>query len=405
MEHLLHTDPQIASLIHKEEERVNSVINLIASENYPSQAVCQAQGSILTAKYAEGYSGKRYYGGCTVVDEVENLAIERCKKLFGAEHVNVQPHSGSQANLGVFFAILKPRDTILGMSLAAGGHLTHGHPITISGTHFNSVQYGVDQHTEEIDYDMIDALADKHRPKLIIIGASSYSRIIDFERAGAIAKKYNALLLADIAHIAGLVAAGLHPNPFPHADFVTSTTHKTLRGPRGGLIMCKQEFASAIDKAIMPGIQGGPCMHTIAAKAVCFHEALQPEFVDYQQQVLRNATIMAQAFQEHGYRIVSGGTDNHLFVVDLRSLGISGRDAEAALASEHIIVNRNCIPFDPAKPWITSGIRIGTPAITTRGAVEEDCKNIVERIDTILKHHILQTNQAILQTTNETINQ
>jgi len=377
-------DPTLATLIQQEEARIASTINLIASENYPSQAVREAEGSMLTSKYAEGYPGKRYYAGCEVVDQVENLAIERCKQLFGAEHVNVQPHAGCQANMAVYFATLKPGDTILGMSLAAGGHLTHGHQVNFSGIYFNSVQYGVDPKTELLDYDIIEALAKEHQPKLIVVGASAYSRIIDFERMGQIAHSNGALLLADIAHIAGLIAAGLHPNPFPHADFVTSTTHKTLRGPRGGLIMCKKVFADAIDRAIMPGTQGGPFMHTIAAKAVAFHEAQQPAFIDYQKRVIANAKAMANTFLHLGYRIVSGGTDNHLFIVDLRSKGITGRDAEQLLARAGITVSRSCIPNDPAKPWVTSGIRIGTPAITTRGFDEGDVMALVHRIDALL---------------------
>lgn len=384
MNTLKQTDPIIQSLICQEESRIESTVNLIASENYPSQAVREAEGSVLTSKYAEGYPGKRYYAGCQIVDQVETIAIERCKQLFNAEHANVQPHAGCQANMAVYFAVLKPGDTILGMSLASGGHLTHGHPVNFSGTYFKSVQYGVDKDTELLDYDVIEAMAKEHKPKLIVVGASAYSRIIDFERMAQIAHTYGALLLADIAHIAGLIAAGLHPNPFPYADFVTSTTHKTLRGPRGGIIMCKKEYADLIDRAIIPGTQGGPFMHTIAAKAVAFHEALQAEFVAYQKQVITNAQAMATTFQQLGYRVVSGGTDNHLFILDLRSKNISGRDAELALQQAGITVSRSCIPFDPAKPWITSGIRIGTPAITTRGAKESDVIEVARRIDAII---------------------
>jgi len=377
----LHSiDPYIADLIAQEDARIASTINLIASENYPSQAVREAQASILTSKYAEGYPGKRYYAGCGVVDAVEQCAIDRCKELFGAEHVNVQPHAGCQANMAVCYAVLKPGDTILGMSLAAGGHLTHGHPVNFSGSYYKSVQYGVNKEIELLDYDEIETLAQLHRPKLIIVGASAYSRTIDYARMRSIADGAGAYLLADIAHIAGLIAAKLHPSPIPYADFVTSTTHKTLRGPRGGLIMCKKEHAALIDRAIIPGTQGGPFMHTIAAKAVAFHEALQPEFVTYQKQVIANARAMAVRFQELGYRIVAGGTDNHLFVVDLRSSGMTGHDAQELLEKNSIIVSKSCIPFDPAKPWITSGIRIGTPAITTQGADETRVREIVDQI-------------------------
>lgn len=385
MSSLYQIDPQIARLIEAEDARITQSINLIASENYPSEAVREAQASMLTAKYAEGYPGKRYYAGCEVVDQIEQCAIDRCKELFGAEHVNVQPHAGCQANMAVYYAVLKPGDTILGMSLAAGGHLTHGHPINFSGTYFKSVQYGVNRETELLDYDEIEILAQLHKPKLIIVGASAYSRIIDYPRMRAIADTVGAYLLADIAHIAGLIAAKLHPSPIGYAHFVTSTTHKTLRGPRGGLIMCGKEHAELIDRAIIPGTQGGPFVHTIAAKAVNFHEALQPAFIAYQKQVIRNAQAMAARFQERGYRIVSNGTDNHLFVVDLRSIGITGHEAQHALEKAGIIVSKSCIPFDPAKPWITSGIRIGTPAITTRGMREEDAHAIVDKIDTILQ--------------------
>jgi glycine hydroxymethyltransferase len=378
------TDPEIALLIEQEELRIQNSINLIASENYPSLAVREAQASLLTSKYAEGYPGKRYYAGCDVVDQIETVAINRCKQLFNAEHVNVQAHAGCQANLAVYYALLKPGDVLLGMSLAAGGHLTHGHAVNLSGSYYKSVQYGVDPVTELLDYDAIAELANLHRPKLIVVGASAYSRFIDYERMATIAHAIGAHLLADIAHVAGLIAAGVHPNPFPHADFVTSTTHKTLRGPRGGIIMCKKEFADLIDRAIIPGTQGGPFMHTIAAKAVAFHEALQPSFVAYQKQVIANAQAMVQGFQELGYRIVSGGTDNHLFVLDLRNKNITGRDAEIALEKNGITVSRSCIPRDPAKPWITSGIRIGTPAITTQGATEKRVLEIVQIIDQII---------------------
>jgi glycine hydroxymethyltransferase len=384
----LHTiDPQIAHLIEREEHRQEGTINLIASENYASSAVMQATGSVLTNKYAEGYPGKRYYPGCAVVDEAEMLAIERCKQLFHAEHANVQPHSGSQANMAVYFSLLQPGDTILGMSLASGGHLTHGHGVNFSGTLFKSVQYTVDKETELLDYDAIEQMAQECQPKLIISGASAYSRTIDFERLAKIAHDVNALLLADIAHIAGLVAAGLHPSPINYADFTTSTTHKTLRGPRGGLIMTTAAHAAKIDRAIIPGMQGGPLMNTIAAKAVAFHEALQPSFVEYQKQIIINAHAMAQELIDLGYRIVSGGTDNHLFIVDLRSKNITGLKAETALEKAGITVTRSCIPFDPEKPWITSGIRIGTPAITTRGMKADAVKQIVHLIDDAIRHH------------------
>lgn len=397
MSSLKKIDPLIADLIAQEDARIASTINLIASENYPSDAVREAQASMLTSKYAEGYPGKRYYAGCAVVDKVEQLAIDRCTALFGAEHVNVQPHAGCQANMAVFYAVLKPGDTILGMSLAAGGHLTHGHPINFSGTYFNSVQYGVNKETELLDYDEIEALAQRHKPKLIIVGASAYSRTIDYARMRTVADSVGAYLLADIAHIAGPIAAKLHPSPIPYADFVTSTTHKTLRGPRGGLIMCKKEHAALIDKAIIPGTQGGPFMHTIAAKAVAFHEALQPAFVAYQQQVIKNAQAMAARFAELGYRIVAGGTDNHLFVVDLRSVGITGHEAQELLEKNGIIISKSCIPFDPAKPWITSGIRIGTPAITTQGADEAKVREIVNQIHEVLHSAQMLKEKVIAQ--------
>lgn len=387
MKELASVDPLIADIIANEDQRQEREINLIASENYAPRAVLEATGSKLTNKYAEGYPGKRYYAGCEFVDQAELLAIERCKKLFGAEHANVQPHAGSQANMAVYYAALQPGDTILGMSLAEGGHLTHGHKVNFSGTFYNSVQYTVHKETERLDYENIEMLAAQHKPKMIIVGASAYSRTIDFKRMAEIAHNNNALLLADIAHIAGLIAAQLHPNPFPYADFVSSTTHKTLRGPRGGLVMCKQEHAERLDKAIMPGLQGGPFMHTIAAKAVAFHLAQQPDFVTYQRQVIANAQAMAHTFKELGYRIVSDGTDNHLFVLDLRSKGMNGRQAEVALAKAGITISRSCVPFDTEKPWITSGIRIGTPAITTRGMMINQAHEIAHLIDDILMHH------------------
>lgn len=383
---LQHQDPEIFHIIQQERERQEHEINLIASENYTSPAVMQATASVLTNKYAEGFPGKRYYSGCQFVDAAEQLAIERAKQLFCAEHANVQPHAGSQANMAVYFAALKPGDTILGMSLAEGGHLTHGHTVNFSGIFYTSVKYYVDQKTGLIDYDEVERLAHEHKPKIIVAGASAYSRIIDFERFAAIAKKVNAYLLADIAHIAGLVAVGLHPSPVPHADFVTSTTHKTLRGPRGGLILCKKEHADIIDKAIMPGTQGGPFMHIIAAKAVAFHEALQPEFTQYQQHIIKNAQTLAHEFIQKGYDIVTGGTDNHLFVLDLRSKNITGKDAAAALERAGIIVSKSCVPFDTAKPWITSGIRLGTPALTTRGMKAPEMKQIARMIDDVLMH-------------------
>lgn len=387
MSHLAQIDPDIFSVIIKEERRQESEINLIASENYASRAVMEATGSVLTNKYAEGYPGKRYYGGCQFVDQAEQLAIDRAQQLFGAEHANVQPHAGSQANMAVYFSLLNPGDTILGMSLAEGGHLTHGHAVNFSGKLFKSVQYKVNRETELLDFDEIRALAHEHKPKLIIAGASAYSRIIDFEQFGAIAREVGAYLMADIAHIAGLVAAGLHPNPFPHAHVVTTTTHKTLRGPRGGMILSTRVLGQQIDKSIMPGMQGGPLLNTIAAKAVAFNEALSESFKDYQRQVVTNARAMSDAFTDKGYRVVTGGTDNHLFVLDLRSKGLNGKIAEAALESVGITISRSCVPFDTEKPWITSGIRIGSPAITTRGMNSDGALEIVELIDEALMHH------------------
>ncbi len=381
------SDTRIAQLLVEEQNRLESELNLIASENYTSQEVMETMGSVPTNKYAEGYPGQRYYGGCQVVDQIELLAIERAKKLFNAEHANVQPHAGSQANMAVYFALLNPGDTILGMSLAEGGHLTHGHKVNFSGQFYNSVQYKVHPETEALDYDEIERLANEHKPKMLVCGASAYSRTIDYERLGNIAHKVGAYLMADIAHIAGLIAAGLHPNPFPYADVATSTTHKTLRGPRGGLILCKKELAQKIDKAIMPGTQGGPFMHIIAAKAVSFHEALQPEFVAYQKQVITNALTLAQALERKGYRVVSGGTDNHLFIVDVRNKGVTGLEAEQALQKVGITISRSCIPFDPEKPWITSGIRLGTPAVTTRGMTTHEMLKIADHIDQAITHH------------------
>ncbi len=378
-------DPAIAIIIEHEANRLETTIDLIASENYTWPAVLQASGSILTNKYAEGYPGRRYYGGCVYIDEVEDLARQRCAQLFNAEHVNVQPHSGSQANMAVYFAALKPGDTILGMNLAAGGHLTHGYPINFSGTFYKNVNYGVNRDTEALDYEEIQKLALEHKPRMIVCGASAYSQIIDFEKFAAIAQSVGAFLLTDIAHIAGLVATGLHPSPIKHADFVSSTTHKTLRGPRGGLVMCKEPYAQQLDKAVMPGLQGGPLMQQIGAKAVGFLYALQPEFKTYQQQIVENAQTMADAFTALGYRIVSGSTKNHLMVIDLRTKNITGKEAEELLGSIGISVNRNCIPFDPQKPMITSGIRVGTPAITSRGFTKQETEEVVQIIHDALQ--------------------
>ena len=373
-------DPEVAEAMEKEFDRQQGHIELIASENFVSLAVMEAMGSHLTNKYAEGYPGRRYYGGCEYVDIVEELAINRAKKLFGAEHANVQPHSGAQANMAVYFAVLKPGDTILGMNLAHGGHLTHGSPVNISGTYFNIVPYGVDSETGYIDYRQLRDLALEHKPKLIVAGASAYSRTIDFKKFRDIADEVGAYLMVDMAHIAGLVAAGLHPNPVPYADFVTTTTHKTLRGPRGGMILCKKEYAKAIDKAIFPGTQGGPLMHIIAAKAVCLLEALSPEFKEYQQRIVDNAKALAEALKTEGFDLVSGGTDNHLMTIDLRNKNMTGRDAEKILDSVRITTNKNTIPNDPQSPFVTSGIRIGTPAVTTRGMGTEEMKDIAKAI-------------------------
>lgn len=377
-------DRKVARILSLEAARQASTINLIASENHASRAVLEAQSSVLTDKYAEGYPGHRYYGGCVYIDEIEDLAVERAEKLFKAEHGNVQAHSGAQANMAAYSVLLEHGDTVMGMSLSHGGHLTHGSEVNFSGKWYNSVPYGVDPRTEMLNYDEIEKLALKHKPKLIIAGASSYSRIIDFERLRHIADKVGAKLLADMAHIAGIVAAGLHPSPVPYAQVTTSTTQKTLRGPRGGFILCDEELASAIDAAVFPGMQGGPFMHIIAAKAVCFFEAMQPEFVDYQKSVLKNARVFASELQRHGMRIVSGGTDNHLVLVDLSPQGINGKDAEEALWAAGISVNRNTIPFDPKPPRITSGIRMGTPAVTTRGFGTEEMKRIASLIAKVL---------------------
>ncbi|MEL7633265.1 serine hydroxymethyltransferase [Sporomusa sphaeroides] len=369
---LAGVDPEVARAVELERTRQQTKLELIASENFVSKAVMEAQGSVLTNKYAEGYPEHRYYGGCECVDIVEKLAIDRAKKLFGAEHVNVQAHSGAQANTAVYFAFLKPGDTILGMNLAHGGHLTHGSPVNISGQYFNIVAYGVDDATHRIDYDQVAELAMKHKPKMLVAGASAYSRIIDFARLGQIAREAGAMFMVDMAHIAGLVAAGYHPSPVPHADIVTTTTHKTLRGPRGGMILCRSQYAKAIDKAIFPGIQGGPLMHVVAAKAVSFKEALSEEFRLYQGQIIKNAQALAERLKQNGFTLVSGGTDNHLMLVDLRAQHITGKQAEELLDEIGVTVNKNAIPNDPASPFITSGIRIGVPAVTSRGMVEED---------------------------------
>lgn len=379
-------DPELKNMIDLELNRQRNKLEMIASENFVSEAVMEAQGSVLSNKYAEGYSGKRYYGGCEYVDMVETLAIERAKKLFGAEHVNVQPHSGSQANFGVYFALLKPGDTIMGMNLSHGGHLTHGSPVNVSGTYFNVIPYGVDAETQEIDYDEMRKIAEENKPKLIIGGGSAYSRIIDFKKMADIAHEVGAIFMVDMAHFAGLVAAGLHPNPVEYADVVTTTTHKTLRGPRGGMILCKEQYAKAIDKAVFPGIQGGPLMHVIAAKAVAFGEALKPEFKEYAQQVVTNAKVLAAALQKEGFKIVSDGTDTHVMLVDVRSCGLTGKVAEFLLDEVGITCNKNTIPFDPESPFVTSGIRLGTPALTTRGLKEADMEEIASIIALVLKN-------------------
>lgn len=380
----LHRDPEVMEAIRLECGRQEDHIELIASETFVSEAVMAAMGSPLTNKYAEGYPGKRYYGGCEYVDIAENLARDRVKKLFGAEHANVQPHSGSQANMAAYYALLRPGDTVLGMSLSHGGHLTHGSPFNISGKYFHFISYGLDEKSETIDYDAVEALAKEHHPRLIVAGASAYPRVIDFERFRRIADSVGAYLMVDMAHIAGLVAAGLHPSPVPYADIVTSTTHKTLRGPRGGLILCRAEHAKAVDKAIFPGIQGGPLMHVIAAKAVCFGEALQPGFKEYQEQIVRNAKALEKRFSELGVRMVSGGTDNHLLLLDFADLEMTGALMEDLLGRANITVNKNMVPRDKRTSAVTSGIRIGTPAVTTRGMTEEDMLLIAEGIADIL---------------------
>lgn len=384
-ENLKNFDPEVAASCERELNRQSHNIELIASENIVSEGVLLAAGGVLTNKYAEGYPAKRYYGGCVYVDEVEELARERAKKLFGAEHANVQPHCGANANLAVFFALLNPGDTVLSMSLAHGGHLSHGSPVNISGKYFNIVPYGVSDETQLIDYDEVERLALECKPKLILAGASAYPRVIDFKRFREIADKVGAYFMVDMAHIAGLVAAGVHPSPVPYADVVTTTTHKTLRGPRGGLILCKEEFAKAIDKAIFPGTQGGPLMHIIAAKAVAFGEALKPEFVEYQKQIVKNATVLADELKKGGINLVSGGTDNHLMLLDLRGTGVTGKELEKRLDEVHITANKNAIPNDPESPFITSGLRVGTPAVTTRGFKEEEMKLIAGWILDIIR--------------------
>ncbi len=377
-DNLRKADPEIMDIVERELQRQQSHIELIASENFVSEAVLEAAGSYLTNKYAEGYPGKRYYGGCEIVDIAENLAIDRLKELFGADHANVQPHSGSNANLGVYFAMLKPGDKVLGMNLSQGGHLTHGSPVNISGTYYNFVEYGVDKETETIDYDKVREIALEEKPKMIVAGASAYARAIDFKKFREIADEVGALLMVDMAHIAGLVATGLHQSPVPYADFVTTTTHKTLRGPRGGAILCKAEYAKAIDKAIFPGIQGGPLMHIIAAKAVSFGEALKDDFKGYQEQVIKNAKALAEELTNNGFRIVSGGTDNHIVLIDVRSKGLTGKVAEALFDEIGIATNKNTIPFDPESPFVTSGVRVGTPAVTTLGMKEDEMREIAK---------------------------
>jgi glycine hydroxymethyltransferase len=381
---LADTDREIADAIRHETKRQAEGLELIASENFVSTAVLEAAGSVMTNKYAEGYPGKRYYGGCEFVDVAESLAISRAKELFGAEHVNVQPHSGAQANMAVYLALLKPGETVLGMNLAHGGHLTHGHPLNFSGKLYTIVPYGVREDDERIDYDELERLAREHKPRMIMVGASAYPRIIDFPRISTVAAAVGAAMVVDMAHIAGLVAAGVHPSPVPHADFVTSTTHKTLRGPRAGLILCRERYARDLDRAVFPGVQGGPLMHIVAAKAVCFKEAMEPAFADYQRQIVANAKRLAASISSHGFRLVSGGTDNHLMLVDVFSKGLTGKVAEAALGRAGITVNKNAIPFDRNPPMVASGIRVGTPAVTTRGMGEREMDLIGDLIARVL---------------------
>ena len=385
-DHIKKIDHQVLDIINEEINRQEYNIELIASENFTSIAVMEAMGSPLTNKYAEGYPHKRYYGGCEVVDKVEDLARERLKKLFNAEHANVQPHSGSQANMGVYFAVLNPGDTVLGMNLSHGGHLTHGSPVNFSGKLFKFVSYGVDESTETIDYEEVRRLALEHKPRMIVAGASAYPRIIDFKKFKDIAEEVGAYFMVDMAHIAGLVAAGVHPSPIPYADFVTTTTHKTLRGPRGGAILCKEKYAKDIDKTIFPGMQGGPLMHVIAAKAVCFEEALQENYKEYMHAVVNNSRVLGEELQRYGFKLVSGGTDNHLILVDLSNKNITGKDAEKLLDSVGITVNKNTVPFEKLSPFVTSGIRIGTPAVTTRGFNEEDMKEVASLINYVIEN-------------------
>jgi glycine hydroxymethyltransferase len=386
MKSLKEVDPDIYELIFQEKKRETSKILMIASENYASKAVMEAQGSLFTNKYAEGYPGRRYYGGCEYADEVERLAQERAKKLFNVEHVNVQPHSGTQANMAVYFAMLQPGDTIMGMSLPHGGHLSHGSPVNFTGKLYKTVFYGVNKETGYIDMEEVRRLANEHKPKIIITGASAYPRIIDFKAFAEIAKEVGAYLMADIAHIAGLIVTGLHPSPVPYSNFITTTTHKTLRGPRGGIVMCKADYAKAIDKAVFPGIQGGPLVHVIAAKAVAFQEALSEDFKEYQQKVIKNAKTLAEALKKKGFKLVSDGTDNHLMLVDLTNFNITGKEAEEALDKAGITVNKNTIPFDTKPPTVTSGIRIGTPSVTTRGMGEQEMEEIAEIIERVIKN-------------------
>ena len=381
---LAETDPDIADAIRRETRRQAEGLELIASENFVSTAVLEAAGSVMTNKYAEGYPGKRYYGGCEFVDVAESLAISRAKTLFGAEHVNVQPHSGAQANMAVYLALLKPGETVLGMNLAHGGHLTHGHPLNFSGKLYTIVPYGVREDDERIDYDELERLAHEHKPRMIMVGASAYPRVIDFARISTVAAAVGAAMVVDMAHIAGLVAGGVHPSPVPHADFVTSTTHKTLRGPRAGLILCRERYAKDLDRAVFPGVQGGPLMHIVAAKAVCFKEAMEPAFAEYQRQIVANAKRLAASITSHGFRLVSGGTDNHLMLVDVFSKGLTGKVAEAALGRAGITVNKNAIPFDRNPPMVASGIRVGTPAVTTRGMGEREMEQIGDLIARVL---------------------
>ncbi len=399
---LAQADPEIAAIIAREERRIAYNLEMIASENFVSEAVLEAMGSVLTNKYAEGYPAKRYYGGCEFVDEAENLARDRAKQIFNCEHVNVQPHSGSQANQSVYLSVLNYGDTVLGMSLAHGGHLTHGHPLNFSGRSYNIISYGVDKESELIDYDELERLAHEHKPKMILCGASAYSRVIDFERIGKIARDVGAYSMADIAHISGLVAVGLHPSPVPHMDFVTTTTHKTLRGPRAGMAMCREQFQKELDRAVFPTVQGGPLMHIIAAKAVCYKEALEPSFKDYQAQVIANAKVLAESLTDAGFRIVSGGTDNHLMLVNVFVRGLTGAQAEKALDKAGITVNKNAIPFDTNPPMKASGIRIGSPALTTRGMKEAEMQTIAAFITEALANH---EDEAILKGIHEKVKQ